>query len=61
MENNANIQVNFILQACQERLNEVTSQLVLKDAIIKQLTLYINELETNSKTKVKEKEKEDDF
>lgn len=60
--NEQNIDVNLILQAFQERVAQLTSELVLKEATIKQLNNYIIQNLENVKTNdKKEKKEKDDF
>ena len=50
--NEQNIYVNLIIQSFQDRLTQLTTENVIKDATIKHLTLQIQEM---SKEEVKEK------
>lgn len=50
--NEQNIDVNLIIQSFQDRLTQLTTENVIKDATIKHLTLQIQEM---SKEQVKEK------
>lgn len=60
--NEQNIDVNLILQAFQERVTQLTSELVLKEATIKHLNNYIIQNLENVKTNdKKEKKEKDDF
>lgn len=60
--NDQNIDVNLILQAFQERIAQLTSELVLKEATIKHLNNYIIQNLENVKTNdKKEKKEKDDF
>jgi hypothetical protein len=60
--NEQNIDVNLILQAFQERVAQLTSELVLKEATIKHLNNYIIQNLENVKTNdKKEKKEKDDF
>ena len=57
-----NIDVNLIIQAFQDRVAQLTSELVLKEATIKHLNNYIIQNLENVKTKdKKEKKEKDDF
>jgi len=58
MDNNSNLDVNLILQAFQDRLAQLNSELIIKEATIKHLTNYINTLTNETNPKQKEK---DDF
>ena len=42
--NDQNLDVNLIIQSFQERLNQLTTELVVKEATIRQLMNQINEL-----------------
>ena len=60
--NEQNIDVNLILQAFQERVAQLNSELVLKEATIKHLNNYIIQNLENVKTNdKKEKKEKDDF
>jgi uncharacterized coiled-coil protein SlyX len=57
-----NIDVNLIIQAFQDRVAQLTSELVLKEATIKHLNNYIIQNLENVKTNdKKEKKEKDDF
>lgn len=43
-KNESNLDINLIISAFQERLSQVTTELVLKEATIKQLLLKIETL-----------------
>jgi hypothetical protein len=58
MDNNSNLDVNLILQAFQDRLAQLNSELIIKEATIKHLTNHINNLTNETNPKQKEK---DDF
>lgn len=60
--NEQNIDVNLILQAFQEKVAQLTSELILKEATIKHLNNYIIQNLENVKTNdKKEKKEKDDF
>lgn len=40
-----NIDVNILIQTFSEKINQLSNDLVLKEAVIKQLMFKINELE----------------
>jgi len=46
MENN--LDVNVLVQVFNERIAQMSSDLIVKDAIIRQLTIKIEELESHS-------------
>ena len=41
--NDQNIDINLIVQSFQERISQLTTEVVVKDATIKQLTLQLTE------------------
>jgi hypothetical protein len=53
---NQDIDVNLIIQSFQEKLNQLTTENIVKDATIKQLNMVIEELQ-NVKVKKEEKDK----
>jgi len=62
MDNNSNLDVNLILQAFQDRLAQLNSELIIKEATIKHLNNYIIQNLENVKTNdKKEKKEKDDF
>lgn len=50
--NDQNVDVNLIIQSFQEKLTQLTTENIVKEAMIKQLNLQIQEM---SKEEVKEK------
>lgn len=44
----SNLDVNLIIQTFQEKLSQLTTDLVVKEATIKQLNLVIQELQSNA-------------
>jgi hypothetical protein len=60
--NEQNLDINIIMQAFQEKVGQLITELVIKEATIKQLTIQLNlaqassdafEVPTNPKEKVK--------
>lgn len=43
--NEQNLDVNLIIQAFQEKVNQLTTELVIKEAAIKQLTMQLNQVQ----------------
>lgn len=43
----SNLDVNIVIQTFQEKLNQTITDLVIKEALVKQLTLQIQELNTH--------------
>jgi hypothetical protein len=52
----SNLDANLIIQSFQERINQLTTEVVVKDATIKQLTLVIEELKKATKSTKKEEQ-----
>ncbi len=52
----SNLDANLIMQSFQERINQLVTEVVVKDATIKQLTLIIEELKKNTKNNKKEEQ-----
>jgi hypothetical protein len=46
--NDQNIDINLIVQSFQERISQLTTEVVVKDATIKQLTLQLNKTQLQS-------------
>jgi len=46
--NDQNIDINLIVQSFQERISQLTTEVVIKDATIKQLTLQLNQTQLQS-------------
>jgi hypothetical protein len=46
--NDQNIDINLIVQSFQERISQLTTEVVIKDATIKQLTLQLNKTQLQS-------------
>jgi hypothetical protein len=46
--NDQNIDINLIVQSFQERVFQLTTEVVIKDATIKQLTLQLNKTQLQS-------------
>jgi hypothetical protein len=44
----SNLDVNLIIQTFQEKLSQLTTDLVVKEATIKQLNLVIQDLQTHT-------------
>ena len=46
--NEQNLDVNLIIQSFQERISQLITEVVIKDATIKQLTLQLNKTQLQS-------------
>jgi hypothetical protein len=46
--NNQELDVNLIIQSFQEKLTQMTTELVIKDATIKQLTLQLQQIQQDT-------------
>lgn len=46
--NDQNIDVNLIIQSFQEKISQLITEVVVKDATIKQLTLQLQQLQKES-------------
>jgi hypothetical protein len=46
--NDQNIDINLIVQSFQERISQLITEVVIKDATIKQLTLQLNKTQLQS-------------
>jgi uncharacterized coiled-coil protein SlyX len=46
--NDQNIDINLIVQSFQERISQLTTEVVVKDATIKQLTLQLTEKQSQN-------------
>jgi hypothetical protein len=46
--NDQNIDINLIVQSFQEKISQLTTEVVIKDATIKQLTLQLNKTQLQS-------------
>lgn len=44
-----NLDVNLVIQAFQDRVNQLMTEMIVKDATIKQLTAQIEELNSSNK------------
>lgn len=53
--NDQNIDVNLIIQSFQERINQLMTEVVVKDATIKQLSVQIQEIESQKSIEKKDK------
>jgi hypothetical protein len=53
--NDQNIDVNLIIQSFQERINQLTTEAIIKDATIKQLMLQIENPASVEKKEQKDK------
>lgn len=46
--NDQNIDVNLIIQSFQERINQLITEIVVKEATIKQLTIQLSQVQQSS-------------
>jgi hypothetical protein len=46
--NDQNIDINLIVQSFQERISQLTTEVVVKDATIKQLTLQLTQTQSQN-------------
>jgi uncharacterized coiled-coil protein SlyX len=53
--NDQNIDVNLIIQSFQERINQLMTEVVVKDATIRQLSAQIQEIESQKSIEKKDK------
>jgi hypothetical protein len=52
---NQDIDVNLIIQSFQEKISQLTTELVVKEATIKQLSFQIEEILSQKQKDIKEK------
>jgi hypothetical protein len=53
--NDQNIDVNLIVQAFQEKINQLITEVIVKEATIKQLSFQIEEILSQKQKDIKEK------
>jgi hypothetical protein len=53
--NDQNLDINLIVQSFQEKINQIMTELVIKDATIKQLSIELEKIQKENVSEKKDK------